>query len=60
MDSIKNMLIGITFLLVTIVIHLAYERLLYTDFIGVLGVIIVVQSCLTYNKESKKKDDKDN
>ncbi|HAU86832.1 MAG TPA: hypothetical protein DCW90_15480 [Lachnospiraceae bacterium] len=60
MDSIKNMLIGITFLLVTIIIHLAYESLLYTDFIGVLGVIIVVQSCLTYNKENGKKDDKSN
>lgn len=44
MDRIKNILFGISILLVTIIIHLAYLNPLITDFIGIIGIIIVIKS----------------
>ena len=42
MESIKNILIGIAIILLTILIHLFLNDGYVTDFIGVIGVILVI------------------
>lgn len=51
MDSIKNILLGISILLVVIIIHLAYLNLLITDFIGIVGIGIVIKSFFSNKKD---------
>lgn len=41
-DSIKNMLLGIAILLVTIIVHLFLNDGYITDFIAIVGVILVI------------------
>ena len=41
-DSIKNMLLGIAILLVTIIVHLSFCQWYITDFIAIVGVILVI------------------
>ena len=42
MDSIKNMLLGIAILLVTIIVHLFLNDGYITDFIAIVGVFLVI------------------
>ena len=42
MNQIKNMLLGIAIILVTILIHLFIEANLITDFIAIIGIILVL------------------
>ena len=42
MEQIKKMLLGIGTILITIVFHLMYEECLWTDFIAILGFLIVM------------------
>ncbi|MCI6668633.1 hypothetical protein [Romboutsia timonensis] len=42
MDSIKKMLLGIAILLLTIIIHLFLNEGYITDFISIIGVILVI------------------
>ena len=42
MDSIKKMLLGIAILLLTIIIHLLLNEGYITDFISIIGVILVI------------------
>jgi hypothetical protein len=52
MKKIENMILGIGILLVTIIIHLSINELLLTDFIGIIGVLILVSS---YNSKDNDK-----
>lgn len=52
MKKIENMLCGIVILLVTIIIHLSVDKLLLTDFLGIIGVIIFISSY--YIKDDNK------
>jgi len=45
MEEIKNMLFGIAILLITIIIHQMVEAPLATDFIAIVGLILV---CIGY------------
>ncbi|WP_157668703.1 hypothetical protein [Lachnoclostridium phytofermentans] len=53
MKKIENMLLGIGVLLVTIIMHLSVEALLLTDFLGIIGVIILIAS---YNSKDNDKN----
>lgn len=44
MKKIEQMLIGITILLATILFHLAVNHLLLTDFIGIIGICVIISS----------------
>lgn len=52
MKQIKNMLLGISIILVTILIHLSIETLLITDFIVIIGFIFVL---IGYSLENNNK-----
>lgn len=41
-DKLKKLILGNTIILITILIHLAYETLLLTDFIAIIGVILII------------------
>lgn len=51
MKSIKWMLFGMTLLLVTFLIRCMLEDVLYTDFIGIFGVIIVLYGMCKNEKQ---------
>ncbi|WP_312104166.1 hypothetical protein [Lachnoclostridium sp.] len=42
MKAIKNMLLGIAIILAVIIFHLFIEAGLWTDFIAVIGIILVL------------------
>lgn len=43
MKSIKKMLLGISFLLIVIIIHLFIQEALISDFISIIGMIVIIQ-----------------
>lgn len=43
MKSIKNMLLGIAIILIIIIIHLFINNGLITDFLAIIGVILIVK-----------------
>ena len=49
--SIKKMLLGIAIMLITIIIHLFYQDGLWTDFIAIIGFIIIVKEYYSNNKQ---------
>lgn len=51
MKSIKWMLFGMTLLLVTFLIRRMLDGALYTDFIGIFGVIIVLYGMCKNEKQ---------
>lgn len=51
MKEIKTMLLGIAIMLATIVIHLFIADQLFTDFIAILGICIVI---LGYSSKGDK------
>ena len=51
MKSIKWMLFGMTLLLVTFLIRCMLEDVLYTDFIGIFGAIIVIYGMCKNEKQ---------
>ncbi len=42
MNGIKNMLLGITIVLVVILFHICLDYFLWTDLIAIIGVILVI------------------
>ena len=52
MKGIKNILVGITIILVVILFHICLDYLLWTDLIAIIGVIFVVNGYLA--KDDKK------
>lgn len=52
MQGIKDMLLGIAIILIVIVFHLFYSDSLVTDFIAVIGLIIVIIGY--FSKDDKK------
>lgn len=45
-DKIIKLSIGNSIILITILIHLAYDKLLLTDFIAIIGIISIISVCL--------------
>lgn len=55
MKEIKNMLLGIAVMLLVIIVHLFFASTqLKTDFIAIIGIILVIKGYFT-----KDKDDSD-
>lgn len=54
MKEIKTMLLGIAIMLATIVIHLFIADQLFTDFIAILGICIVILGYYSLSELSKK------
>ena len=50
MKAIKNMLLGIAILLAVIIFHLFYQDALWTDFIAIVGIIVVISG---YNSKEE-------
>lgn len=50
-NSIKKMLLGISIMLITIIIHLFYQDGLWTDFIAIIGFILIVKEYFSDNKK---------
>ena len=55
MKGIKNILVGITIILVVILFHICLDYFLWTDLIAIIGVIFVVNGYLA--KDDKKTSD---
>lgn len=55
MNQIKNMLLGITIILVAILVHLFIEAGLTTDFIAIIGIIFVLNGYLSSSKNDQEK-----
>jgi len=53
MNQIKNMLLGIAIILVLILIHLHLEARLITDFIAIIGIILVLQGYFSENNNDQ-------
>lgn len=51
MKKIESLLLGISILLITIIIHLAVSELLLTDFIAIVGIYIVFSTYISSNKK---------
>lgn len=45
MKTTNKMLLGISILVITILIHLGIQELMLTDFIGIIGVIVIIDAC---------------
>ena len=54
MESIKNMLIGLAIILITILVHISIENLFITDFIAVIGLIFVFYGYFSKDNGDKK------
>lgn len=50
MDQLKDMLLGMSILLVAILIHLFIETILFSDFLGILGIIFILKGYYSKNK----------
>lgn len=55
MNEIKEMLLGIAIILVTILIHLFLEVKLLTDFIAIIGFILVLEGYFSGNNKDQTK-----
>ena len=58
MQGIKNMLLGIAIMLAVIVFHLFYAKThigLWTDFVAIIGFILVIKGYNTKDHERKDK-----
>lgn len=55
MNQIKDMLLGIAIILVTILVHLFIEGGLMTDFIAIIGIMFVLDGYFSKNKSEQIK-----
>ncbi|WP_315120771.1 hypothetical protein [uncultured Clostridium sp.] len=55
MNQIKDMLLGITIILATILIHLFIEGALLTDFIAIIGILFVLDGYFSKNNSDQTK-----
>ena len=57
MNGIKNMLLGIAIILAVILFHICSDYFLWTDLIGIIGIILVVTGYIAknINNESNEK-----
>lgn len=49
MNGIKNMLLGIAIILAVILFHICSDYFLWTDLIGIIGLILVVSGYIAKN-----------
>lgn len=55
MNQVKNMLLGMAIILVPILIHLHLEAGLITDFIAIIGIILVLHGYFSGNNNDQAK-----
>lgn len=55
MNQIKDMLLGIAIILVTILVHLFIEQGLLTDFIAIIGIMFVLDGYFWKNNSEQIK-----
>lgn len=55
MHQIKDMLLGITIILVTILVHLFIETGLLTDFIAIIGILLVLYGYFSNSNSDETK-----